>query len=56
MAVGDSQNDLDMIQYAGWGVAMDNAAANVKAAAQAVTGHHDADGVAEAIEKFVLKK
>ena len=56
MAVGDSQNDLDMIQYAGWGVAMDNAAANVKAAAKAVTGHHDADGVAEAIEKYVLKK
>lgn len=56
MAVGDSQNDLDMIEYAGWGVAMGNAAANVKAAAQAVTGHHDAEGVAEAIEQYVLKK
>lgn len=55
MAVGDSQNDLDMIEYAGWGVAMGNAAANVKAAAQAVTGHHDAEGVAEAIEQYVLK-
>ena len=55
MAVGDSQNDLDMITYAGWGVAVGNAADNVKAAAQAVTGHHDAEGVAEAIEKYVLK-
>lgn len=54
MAVGDSQNDLDMIQYAGWGVAVSNAADNVKAAAQAVTGHHDAEGVAEAIEQYVL--
>jgi hypothetical protein len=56
MAVGDGPNDLDMIEYAGWGVAMGNAAANVKAAAKAVTGHHDADGVAEAIEKYVLQK
>lgn len=56
MAVGDSQNDLDMICYAGWGVAMGNAADNVKAAAQVVTGHHDAEGVAEAIEKYVLNK
>ena len=54
MAVGDSQNDLDMIRYAGWGVAVSNAADNVKAAAQAVTGHHDAEGVAEAIEQYVL--
>ncbi len=56
MAVGDSQNDLEMIKYAGWGVAMANAADNVKAAAQAVTGHHDAEGVAEAIETYVLNK
>ena len=39
--------------YAG---AMANAADNVKAAAQAVTGHHDAEGVAEAIETYVLNK
>ena len=54
MAVGDSYNDLDMIKYAGLGVAMANAADEVKAAAQAVTGHHDADGVAEAIETYIL--
>lgn len=54
MAVGDSQNDLDMITYAGWGVAMGNASDKVKAAAQAVTEHNDADGVAEAIAKYVL--
>lgn len=54
MAVGDSYNDLDMIKYAGLGVAMANAADGVKAAAHAITGHHDADGVAEAIETYVL--
>ncbi|CUH94373.1 hypothetical protein P22_0439 [Propionispora sp. 2/2-37] len=56
MAVGDSQNDLDMIEYAGWGVAMGNASERVKAAAQAVTRGHDEDGVAEAIEKYVLRR
>ena len=56
MAVGDSVNDLDMIEYAGWGVAMGNASPQVKAAAKAVTAANDADGVAAAIEQYVLKK
>jgi Cof subfamily protein (haloacid dehalogenase superfamily) len=54
MAVGDSLNDLDMVSYAGLGVAMGNAHDEVKAAASAVTSANDADGVAEAIEKYVL--
>ncbi len=56
MAVGDSSNDMDMLAYAGLGVAMGNAAPAVKAAADAVTGANDADGVAEAIEKYVLNR
>lgn len=56
MAVGDSLNDLDMIKYAGLGVAMSNAWPEVKKAARYVTAKNDDDGVAEAIEKFVLKK
>lgn len=55
MAVGDSINDLDMIEYAGWGVAMGNAHERVKALAQAVTLGNDEDGVAEAIIKYALK-
>ncbi|MEN6413914.1 MAG: Cof-type HAD-IIB family hydrolase [Veillonellales bacterium] len=55
MAVGDSINDLDMIEYAGWGVAMGNGADAVKEAAQAVTLRNDEDGVAAAIEKYVLR-
>ena len=54
MAIGDSNNDLDMIRYAGWGVAMGNAADKVKAAARFVTTRNDEDGVAEAVVKYVL--
>jgi HAD-superfamily hydrolase, subfamily IIB len=56
MAIGDSSNDLDMITYAGWGVAMGNASQAVKEAARAVTAANDADGVAAAIEQYVLKE
>lgn len=54
MAIGDSINDLDMVAYAGLGVAMGNAHPRVKEAADTVTAANDADGVAEAIEKYVL--
>ncbi|HML32360.1 Cof-type HAD-IIB family hydrolase [Sporomusa sphaeroides] len=54
MAVGDSGNDVDMLKYAGWSVAMGNASAAVKAIARLETLANDADGVAEAIEKYVL--
>lgn len=54
MAVGDSQNDLDMIKYAGLGVAMGNAVPQIKELARYITCKNDDDGVAEAIEKFVL--
>lgn len=54
MAIGDSGNDVDMLKYAGWGVAMGNASEAVKAVARLETLTNDADGVAEAIEKYVL--
>ena len=43
-----------MIEYAGIGVAMENATEDVKTAADHVTATNQADGVALAIEKFVL--
>lgn len=55
MAIGDSNNDYHMVEYAGFGVAMGNASDRLKGIAQAVTGHNNAHGVAEAIEKYVLK-
>lgn len=55
MAIGDSNNDYPMLEYAGFGVAMGNASERVKNIAQAVTAHNNAHGVAEAIEKYILK-
>ncbi|WP_313630775.1 Cof-type HAD-IIB family hydrolase [Enterococcus devriesei] len=54
MALGDEANDLSMITYAGVGVAMENATDGVKSAANFVTGTNQADGVAQAIQKFVF--
>lgn len=54
MAVGDSYNDIDMIEWAGLGVAMGNAFDPVKEAADYVTTSNDEAGVAEAIRRFVL--
>lgn len=54
MAVGDSANDAEMIEYAGIGVAMGNADVALKKAADWVTDTVDNSGVARAIEKFVL--
>ncbi|KEY56552.1 sugar-phosphatase [Serratia sp. DD3] len=54
MALGDQGNDIAMIEYAGVGVAMGNAIAELKEIAQFVTSTNTEDGVARAIEKFVL--
>lgn len=55
MTIGDEENDLPMIEYAGLGVAMENAVASVKALADVITATNDNDGVAQAVEKFVLE-
>ena len=54
MAMGDGENDLEMLRMVGLGVAMGNAHDSVKAAADVVVGINEAAGVAEAIERFVL--
>ena len=54
MACGDSGNDLAMIQAAGYGIAMGNATPDVLAAARYVTDDNNHDGVAKAIETYVL--
>ena len=54
IAIGDSANDLDMIRFAGLGIAMGNACAELKAAAGATTGACGKGGVAEALRNFVL--
>jgi len=54
IAIGDNENDISMIEYAGLGIAMGNAEECLKRAADHVTGDYQEDGVAEAIEKFIL--
>lgn len=53
MAVGDTENDLAIIRAAGFGVAMGNATAAVKSAADYITTSNDEDGVATAIAHFL---
>ena len=55
LAIGDGDNDIEMLKLVGVGVAMGNAHDEVKAAAKHVVKTNDEDGVAEAFERFVLK-
>ena len=54
MAVGDNHNDLTMLRYAGLGVVMGNAEDELKQMGFEQTASNEEDGVAQAIEKFVL--
>jgi Cof subfamily protein (haloacid dehalogenase superfamily) len=54
MAIGDNFNDVEMLAYAGTGVAMGNAPAGVQAVASWVAPNVDKDGAAAAIEEFLL--
>jgi len=54
LAIGDSPNDVPMLRWAGLGVAMANAPESVRSAAGFVTAGNGEDGVAAAIERFVL--
>ena len=53
MAFGDGYNDLSMIEYAGLGVAMDNAVDEVKERANIVTKSNDEDGIAYILKEYV---
>lgn len=56
MAIGDSDNDISMLQAAKWSFAMDNASPSAKQVACFETSSNEQDGVAHAIEKYVLNK
>ncbi len=55
LAVGDYLNDLDLLRWAGLGVCMGDGHADALACAGHVTGTLAEDGVAQAIERFVLR-
>jgi hypothetical protein len=54
MAIGDNFNDVEMLEYAGLGVAMGNSPAAVQAIAQWIAPDVEEDGAAAAIEAFIL--
>ncbi|MCI6811214.1 MAG: Cof-type HAD-IIB family hydrolase [Lachnospiraceae bacterium] len=54
IAFGDGENDMDMLQFAGIGVAMGNAGPEVKEAADYVTKHIDEDGLEKALRHYGL--
>ena len=54
VAIGDGSNDIGMIKRAGLGIAMGNASDEVKAAADRVTDSIENDGLAKAIDKWIL--
>lgn len=56
MAMGDGENDVEMLQMCGLGVAMGNAGPVARAAADVVVTTNDQHGVAEAIRTYVLKQ
>ena len=56
MAIGDSLNDVMLLQQAGCSVAMENGVDEVKQAADFITLSNEADGVAYAIEHFLADR
>lgn len=54
VACGDGFNDIEMIKYAGLGVAMENAVDEVKKVADYITKSNDDDGIVDILEKFIF--
>lgn len=55
MAIGDNHNDLTMLRFAGHGVVMDNAEDELKTLGFTPTASNDEDGVAAAVERYILQ-
>lgn len=56
LAMGNYYNDIDMLRFAGLGIAMDNSPEEVKLAADAVTLSNNEEGVAEALMRYVCSE
>jgi hydroxymethylpyrimidine pyrophosphatase-like HAD family hydrolase len=53
MAIGDNHNDLEMLEYAGVAVVMENASQELKQNGWLVTGSNSESGVARAVEEIL---
>lgn len=54
--IGDNVNDLNMVKNAGLGVIMQNSAPYIKEQADVVVTDNDNDGVAQALEEYIIKE
>jgi hydroxymethylpyrimidine pyrophosphatase-like HAD family hydrolase len=54
IAIGDNENDLSMLNFAGLGVAMGNSRDEIKNMSDYVTSSNNEEGVAKVIEKYIL--
>ena len=54
VAIGDNENDISMLKIAGLAVAMKNGEDSIKEYSHIITDTNDEDGVAKAIEKYIL--
>ncbi|SCP97495.1 Cof-type HAD-IIB family hydrolase [Anaerobium acetethylicum] len=54
ICIGDNENDISMIRFAGLGIAMGNGSQDIKAEADYITDTNENAGVAKAVRKFVL--
>ncbi|WP_075590654.1 Cof-type HAD-IIB family hydrolase [Labilibacter marinus] len=55
IAVGNAGNDLTMVEYAGLGVWVDNVTPELRDRADIIVSSNNEDGVAEVVEKYILK-
>ena len=53
VSFGDMPNDIELLRWAGWGVAVENANPAVLAVADEITASNDNDGVALVIERIL---
>jgi len=56
VTLGDMDNDVSMFRRSGFSIAMGNGSPAAREAASVVTGSNDADGFAEAVERFILPR
>lgn len=54
IAIGDNYNDINMLEFAGMGIAMANAPDDVKQHAKYITASNDEEGVSKALKKYIL--
>lgn len=53
MVFGDNENDINMIKYAGMGIAMENAGEDVKSVSDYIAKSNNEDGIFHAVEHFI---